>query len=214
MLFTLSRFFPFFNTKAAIGKSGQPRAAEKAELILDEMEYISSYGAKDLAPNTICYNAVIDAYARSKSIGKAYRAELLLERMLEESNKGNLSILPDTITFNSVINAAARSFGDSFVRKEAYLIGLNAFKTLHGLDYCRPSSVTYILFLKVLENLVETGDSRDYMAEKVFSLSTSLGLANDGVKSQLRKTCSPLVAQRILSSSGNLDITNELKKWY
>jgi len=74
----------------ALGRSRQARAAEKAEQILEEMEFLSSQGAKDLAPNTIVYNAVIDAFARSKSVSKAHRAELLLERMLEETEKGNL----------------------------------------------------------------------------------------------------------------------------
>lgn len=185
----------------ALGKSRQPRAAEKAEQILEEMEYISSYGAKDLAPNTICYNCVIDAYARGKSIGKAYRAELLLEKMLEESEKGNSSIRPDTITFNSVINAAARSFGDSNVRREAYLIGLGAFKKIHEYEHCKPSSITYVLFLNVLKNLVEEGDARDNMAERTYQLSSSLGLANGKVREQIRRICSPLVADRILSST-------------
>jgi len=194
----------------ALGRSKQPRAAEKAEQILDEMIYISSHGARDLAPNTIVYNTVIDAFARSKTVSKAYRAELLLERMLEESKEGNLSIRPDAITFNTVINAAARSvYGDSIVRNEAYLIGLNAFKTLHELDYCKPSSITYVTFLKLLDNLVASDTSRDYMAERVFELSVSLGLANDAVITQLRRTCSPLVAQRILSSCDDTDVTEE-----
>jgi len=184
----------------ALGKSRQPRAAEKAEQILEEMEYMGSFGAQDLAPNTICYNAVIDAYARGRSIGKAYRAELLLEKMLEESEKGNTLIRPDTITFNSVINAAARSFGDPIVRREAYLIGLGAFKKIHEYEHCNPSSITYVLFLNVLKNLVEEGDARDNMAERTFQLSVSLGLANGKVREQVRKTCSPLVAERILSS--------------
>jgi pentatricopeptide repeat protein len=172
----------------ALGKSRQPRAAEKAEQILEEMEYMGSFGAHDLAPNTICYNAVIDAYARGRSIGKAYRAELLLEKMLEESEKGNTLIRPDTITFNSVINAAARSFGDAVVRREAYLIGLGAFKKIHEYEHCKPSSITYVLFLNVLKNLVEEGDARDNMAERTFQLSVSLGLANGKVREQVRKT--------------------------
>ena len=184
----------------ALGKSRQPRAAEKAEQILEEMEYMGSFGAKDLAPNTICYNAVIDAYARGRSLQKAYRAELLLEKMLEESANGNTSIRPDTITFNSVINAAARSFGDSIVRREAYLIGLGAFKKIHEYEYCRPSSITYVLFLNVLKNLVEEGEARDNMTERTFQLSLSLDLANGKVREQVRKICSPLVAERILSS--------------
>ncbi|KAL7466194.1 hypothetical protein ACHAXS_006482 [Conticribra weissflogii] len=185
----------------ALGKSGLPRAAEKAEQILDEMVYISSYGSKDLAPNTILYNAVIDAYARSPSIGKCNRAELLLERMIEESDNGNTAIRPDTITFNTVINAAARSsIGDHDDRKEAYLIGLNAFKSLHRSDYCQPSSITYILFLRVLENLMESEETRDYMAGRVFELCQKHNLVNEAVLSQLKKTCSHDVFRSLVSS--------------
>lgn len=186
---------------SALGRSKQARAAERAEQILDDMIYMSSQGARDLAPNTIVYNAVIDAFARSTSVSKAYRAELLLERMLDETEKGDLSVRPDTITFNSVINAAARStFGDAIVRKEAFSIGLNAFRHVHNLDYCRPSSVTYVSYLQLLENLVESSENRDSMAERVYILCHSFGLANDAVNAQLRRTCTPLIAHRILSS--------------
>ena len=183
----------------ALGKSKQSRAAEKAEQILEEMEYLSSQGATDIAPNTITYNSVIDCFARSKSVSKAYRAELLLEKMLEESAKGRKRIQPDSITFNTVISAAARStYGDSIVRKEAFNIGLNAFRQVHTLDYCRPSFITYISYLKLLDNLTEKGEARDDMAERVYKIALSTGLANDAVKTQLRKTVSPLAAQRIL----------------
>jgi hypothetical protein len=57
--------------------------------------------------NTICYNSVITAYARSTSVSKAYRAEMLLERMIEGSNNGKSRIWPNTVTFKSVIDAAA-----------------------------------------------------------------------------------------------------------
>lgn len=190
-------------TLDALGKSGQPRYAEKAEKILNEMEGLNTnLGRRDLAPNTYCYNAVITAYARSTSVSKTYRAELLLEKMLEEYKNGNKRIRPDTISFNSVINAAAQSSGDSIVKKEAYLIALNAFKTLHSLDYCKPTSVTYSSFLKVLKNLVDDGDARDYMAKKVFALCASMNLDNDTVRLQLKRTCSsPVVLQQILELS-------------
>ena len=187
-----------------MGKSGQPRYAEKAEQILDEMDHISTtFGLPDLAPNTICYNSVITAYARSTSVSKAYKAELLLERMMEESKNGNPRIRPDTITYNSVINAAAQtSLGDNIVKKEAYLIALNAFKTLHSLDYCKPSSVTYSSFLKVLQVLIDDEESRDYMAKKVFALSASVGLDKNNVRLQLKRTCSSqIIAQQILDSA-------------
>lgn len=192
-----------FSISDALGKSGKPRYAEKAEQILNEMEHMSSiHGLRDLEPNKICYNSVITAYARSSSVSKAHRAELLLERMLEATKNGNTRTRPDTITFNSVINAAAQSNGDDIVKKEAYLIALNAFKTLHGLDYCNPTSVTYSSFLKVLKNLIDDEESRDYMSTKVFGLSVKMGLDNDLVRSQLNRTCSShRVAQQIIETT-------------
>ena len=184
----------------ALGKSTQPRAAEKCEQILNEMESFASHGMKDLAPNTIVYNAVIDAYARSQTESKAYRAELLLEKMLDS---GNPMIEPDAVTFNSVIKASAlSSSGDADVRKEAYLIGLNAFKNIHYYGSCKPTSVTYVHFLRLLQNLVKNDDERDFMAEKVWGICNSSDLVNKAVESQLKKT-SPTVARRILLSCGN-----------
>ena len=186
----------------ALGKSTQPRAAEKCEQILNEMESFASHGMKDLAPNTIVYNAVIDAYARSQTESKAYRAELLLEKMLDS---GNPNIEPDAITFNSVIKASAHSSSDDAdVRKEAYLIGLNAFKNVHSFGGCRPTSVTYVHFLRLLKNLVEEEDERDFMSEKVWGLCYSSNLVNEAVESQLKKT-SPTVARRILLSCNDGD---------
>ena len=132
---------------------------------------------------------------------KAYRAELLLEKMLEETSKGNTMIQPDTITYNSVISACARSpKKDEIIRKEAFSIGLNAFRQLHSLDYCKPSCITYISYLKLLCNLTERGRARDHMAERVYSLSVSFGLSNDAaVKAQLKRTCSsPSVFKSII----------------
>ena len=191
----------FRSVITSLGRSRQTRAAEKAEVILNEMESLSSQGLKNLSPNTIVYNAVIDAFAKSNSVSKAYRAQLLLERMIEETEKGNIAVRPDTISYNTVINAAAKSaVGDAIVKKEAFLIGLNAFRRIHELDYCKPSSITYVSYLNLLVNLIAEGEDRNTMAKRVYGLAHSFGLANDAVKAQLRKTCTPLVVQRILSS--------------
>jgi len=180
-------------------KPSNAHLPEKAERLLGEMEDLSSE-YPDVAPNTICYNAVIDAWSRSKMPSKAYRTELLLEKMMEETAKGNIMIQPDTITYNSVISACARSpKKDEIIRKEAFSIGLNAFRQLHSLDYCKPSSITYISYLKLLCNLTERGRARNHMAERVYSLSVSFGLNDAAVKAQLKRTCSsPSVFKSII----------------
>ena len=90
--------------------------AERAQFILKRMnefrkqiesqENGSEY-AKELRPDSVVYNSVIDAWARSKNPIAATRAEELLFEMEELQRMGGIS--PDTITYNSVINCHATS---------------------------------------------------------------------------------------------------------
>lgn len=67
------------------------------------MEY-----SKELEVDTVIYNSVLDAWARSKDPIAGTRAEELLFEM-EEIQKTGGKAAPDTITYNSVINCHANS---------------------------------------------------------------------------------------------------------
>jgi hypothetical protein len=66
----------------ALAKScNDPDSAHTAEEILNEMERLYAYGNKDVSPNTIVFNAVIDAWAQSSHPHKTDRTLELLIKM-------------------------------------------------------------------------------------------------------------------------------------
>ena len=81
--------------------------------LLTELEglYEESGGSEEererLAPNTILYNSVLDAYASIRGGGGIARAEALLDAMEERRAQGyaNGAVSPDAFTFSSLIKA-------------------------------------------------------------------------------------------------------------
>lgn len=91
--------------------------AERAQFILEQMkaflksvekEEDGSKYTKYIAPDTVVYNTVIDAWSRSKDPIAGTKAEELLFEMEELQRQGS-NVAPDAITYNSVINCHAAS---------------------------------------------------------------------------------------------------------
>ncbi len=90
----------------AWAKSGGGRAsAERAEEILEWMDRLHKGGNPDVKPDTITFNAVLDAWARSGDRMAPRRAEQILDHMDELYRAGNKGVKPDTYTYNTLINA-------------------------------------------------------------------------------------------------------------
>ncbi len=88
----------------AWAKSGGGRpAAERAEEILEWMDRLHKQGA-DVKPDTITFNAVLDAWARSGDRMAPHRAEQILDHMDELYRAGNKGVKPDTFTYNVVVS--------------------------------------------------------------------------------------------------------------
>ena len=87
---------------------GSEAAAHNAEEILkrllddydEAMEQNAEY-AKELRPNNVVFNSVIDAWARTGSIIAGEQAESILLRMETLSTNQIYDVRPDTITFNT-----------------------------------------------------------------------------------------------------------------
>lgn len=136
--------------------SGNPQAAEQAELILEEMSQ------RGMEPDAATYTAVINAHAR---LGDYDRAEAFLRKMLEEYSKGNHKMEPTIITINTVLSAFARSSEPRAAEKaEVYL---REMLTRHewSLFDLRPDAVT---FSTIITTWANSGDPR--AAEKAKSL--------------------------------------------
>jgi len=124
--------------------------AQEAEDVLDKMEDVWKNGDHHdgfVRPNTICYNTVIGAYARSRQPNAANRAESLLRRMERiHKSKLNPDVTPDTVSYGSVISAWARSGGDdidSAKKAEAWLhYSMDLYKKT-GNNNIKPDSISF-----------------------------------------------------------------------
>ena len=75
------------------------------------MEKTIQAGNTDCRPTAVTYNAVINAFAKSKMEDAAERAEEILLKM-EKMYEAGADIQPNTRSFNSVMNAWAKSSRD------------------------------------------------------------------------------------------------------
>jgi predicted ArsR family transcriptional regulator len=108
----------------AWAKSGEGgAAATRAEAILQHMNNMSQkVGHEGLRPTTGIFNAVINAWARSREQIAPTRAEQILEWMDKLHRNGNLDVQPDKYTFNTVIHAWAKLGGKEAAEKAQQLL--------------------------------------------------------------------------------------------
>jgi len=100
----------FASVITAYTRSGHEGCAEQAERLLEEMKVRSANGETHLIPTTICYNALIDCWAKSGAgTFAARKAEALLQEMREMFDAGENNIAPNLTSYNGVLNAWARS---------------------------------------------------------------------------------------------------------
>mmetsp|Transcript_16185 Transcript_16185/g.33877 ORF Transcript_16185/g.33877 Transcript_16185/m.33877 type:complete len:806 (+) Transcript_16185:70-2487(+) len=112
---------------------GSQEAAENAEAILhrlfvayDDMLNKGETGSyvQELKPNSVVFNSVIDAWARSGSPLAGEKAEALLQRMKELSMLPEYDIRPDTISFNTCIKAWCNSKSPNAAIKAGEVLSL------------------------------------------------------------------------------------------
>ena len=119
--FALLKYVRIFNIALLVQSvkawcnSGHADAPLKAEALLRKLETNPQYpkqrgGMLVVRPNRLSFNAVINAWAKSRHPKAAVYAENLLIRMIKSYQSDPFStVKPDVITFSSVLNALAKS---------------------------------------------------------------------------------------------------------
>jgi hypothetical protein len=102
---------------AAWAKTGNGERAENILRTMDSNE--SDHHPNHCKPNTMTYNSVMNAYAKSSDAKAAEKAEKLLSEMKKrvEEEGDDCSVRPDFFSFSTVINAWARSLNSEKVYK-------------------------------------------------------------------------------------------------
>ena len=128
----------------AWAKSGEGgAAATRAEAILQHMNTLYQNGGHEsLRPTTGIFNAVINAWARSREQIAPMRAEQILEWMDKLHRNGNLDIQPDKYTFNTVIHAWAKLGGKEAAEKAQTLLDSMHRMNQAGNMHAKPDTIT------------------------------------------------------------------------
>lgn len=89
----------------SLAKSNEIGAAGRAQELLQRIEALHKEGYYAVAPDTVSYNSVLNAWARSNDADGATRAmELFLSEMIDKKD----IVEPNVITFNIIIWAFAK----------------------------------------------------------------------------------------------------------
>ena len=226
-----------FSFATVIGAWGRARAgskiegkenAERAHFIFTRMkDFMKSIGrekdgdqyTKDLHPDTVVFNTVIDAWSKSNDPQAGTKAEELLFEMEELQRIGSNFAAPDAITFNSVINCHATSGHLNGAKRAENVLKKMEIASKNGSDVA-PNVRTYNTVLKayskrsssqgaakraevILMYMLRSED--DSIQPDVFSFSTTLDCwAKSKEAGKAEKTW--MILQKMLEfykSSGN-----------
>jgi len=161
---------------------------------LERLEKSADGGNKAVAPDVVCYNAVLNAYGWSQTPGKASKCFSILQRMITRSESGlNYLAKPDIITCNSVLNACAFEKVTTAAEKEVIVkIVVDTLETFQKATprYGYPDHVTYSQVLYAISNQMEAGEEQDALAEATFWQCCQAGQVNAKVVNALEQALS------------------------
>ncbi len=129
----------------------------------------SNAGYHEICPDTISYNAYIDAWARSGEKIAAERAEQILRHMDKLHASGNTRVKADSYSYNTVLNA----FGPKVVRsvhhdvRAEHVLLIMETKFRNGDTHLKPNTRSYTTVIDTwAKSLLESNAARK--AEQIF----------------------------------------------
>ena len=176
----------------AIARSHE--SPDRAKAIVDRIEssYIEGLTSKNLKPDVVFYNALINAYGWSNAEGRSQKSFEILKHMISLSESGKLpDVSPDTVSFNSVLNACAHEYTkDKSASVNIMKNVVEAFEMLkNSPEYGKPDQRTYVQVMNSIANHMDENDEkRARMAEVTFLQCASNGLVGPAVVPQLFAT--------------------------
>merc|ERR1711865_980301 len=131
-----------------------------AEEILEWMDRLYKSGNCNVRPDTITFNAVLDAWARSGDRMAAHRAEQILDHMDELYRTGNHGVKPDTYTYNTLITAHAKSSEKGSAARAEHVLQVMKQRYLDGDDDFKPNTRTHTSVIDAIAKSGEKGAAR------------------------------------------------------
>ena len=119
-------------------------AADKAENLLLKMHQEHQQSSKNIAPTVRCFNAALDAHARSRDKNAGRRALKLLSLMEDmRHTSGNGDFLPDSWSYNLVIKTLSKGGDRTSARQALELLERMEKWSKDGNERIAPDIITY-----------------------------------------------------------------------
>lgn len=152
---------------ATIAKSGGGiYSAQKSEQVILWMEDLHHKEKLPCKPDTITYNACLDAWARSCHPKAADRVEDIVEHMYRLQKCGDANVYPDSYTFNTCINAIAKSGVANSMARAERMLSLLEKRFEDGDLNMKPTTRTYTC---LIDCLAKSGEFQAAVrAERIF----------------------------------------------
>jgi Pentatricopeptide repeat domain len=100
----------FHAVMVAYSRNISRSTAEHVERLINEMKRRASDGEDHIKPNRLCYNVLIDCWAKSgEGTYAARKAEAILQELQDNFFAGDIDAAPNSMTYNAVLNAWAKS---------------------------------------------------------------------------------------------------------
>lgn len=167
-----------------------------------------------LQPDTVCYNAVINAWGWSGDRGKSRKAYNIFRRMQEMFESGeNVNARPDVVTYNSLLNACAFETSDSDDDRAATMkIAVQSFEAFQAsAPNCGwPNHYTFSNMLLAIARQMPMNAKRENLAEATFWQCCKAGHVSPLVISHLR---SAVNAERLQLILGSALLVNEVDRF-
>jgi hypothetical protein len=194
---------------AAWAKSGDDDCGRKAERILKQAEHrFRAHNDLQLMPDTIMYNLVIDAHAKTSSSKGHLRARSVLDRQISLYKSGNKKCKPDVYTFTSVLSSCASLGGSKRTKLQAFEIAHSTFEEMSRSNVV-PNHVTYGTMLKACSRLLPLGKDRRKYTREYFRSACQDGCVGDMVMRRLQLAASPVQYKGLLKGYMTGDFPTE-----
>ena len=170
----------------ALSKRFTPAAAEKACVLLEELEGLRRFTGdvtdEDLVPDTVLYNSLLKTLSKNQSPENSIKAEEIVRQMGREENAASR---PNLRTYNTLINCWAHSESKDVGGTKAFLL-LEKLEGLYqaGNNALKPDDVTYNTVIKCLARSLQDG-----AAEKAEECLESMKAAHKNGDNGLAPDC-------------------------
>lgn len=178
---------------AAWAKSGDDDSGRRSEKLLKQAEHqFRVNNDASVSPDTIIYNFVIDAHAKTSSLRAPQRARAVLDRQIRLYNEGNKKCRPDIYSFTSVLSSCASLVGSATneEKRKAFEIATSTFSDMYRFNLV-PNHVTYGTMLKACGRLLPVGKERIKFTREYFRKACKDGCVGEMVLNRLEEAASP-----------------------